>query len=233
MRAKSIIAVAAIAGLIFSLGTAVGRYELFSFKFVRASHEDFRPHLSYRLQASLFEAFPGQADTVMLGDSITALARWNELFPGKGIANRGIGGDTVEGIRARLGAVIKMNPHKVFVMAGINDLLAGSSAEQVFPIYVDTLRALRSAGPQVFVQSTLSTGAKIMPFVNSESRKLNDGLQKFCSDKQVCTFIDLNARLAPNGYLAFTLDGVHLTPAGYAIWRDEIAPAMARPNSGV
>jgi hypothetical protein len=66
-------------------------------------------------------------------------------------------GPHVEDIRARLGAVIKTNPHKAFIMAGINDLLAGSSSQQVFPIYVvDALRALQSTGPQVCVQSFLA-----------------------------------------------------------------------------
>jgi lysophospholipase L1-like esterase len=181
----------------------------------------------YRLQAPLFEAFPGRADTVMLGDSITALAPWNGIFVGKSIANRGIPGDTIQGVRARLGTIIQMNPRKVFIMAGINNLIAGFSAEQVLAIYVDAVRVLRSAGPQVFVQSTLLTAANFTPAVNPAVRELNEGLRRFCSDERVCTFVDLNAHLAPDGYLPVTFDGLHLTPAGYARWRDEIASDMA------
>jgi len=215
MRGRSILAIAIIA----VLGVAAERYELFPFKLVRAGYSYFQP----------FKAFPGRADIVMLGDSITRLGRWerwDDIFAGRAIANRGISGDTIEEIRARVGAVIQMNPHKVFIMGGINNLIKGSSAEQVFPIYADAVRALRSAGSQVFVQSTLLTAANYTPVVNPEVRKLNDRLLKFCSVEQVCTFVDLNARLAPDGYLTLTSDGLHLNPAGYAKWRDEIAPDM-------
>jgi lysophospholipase L1-like esterase len=228
--------VATLTIAIFTFGVAVGRYELFPFTLVHAVYNSFRPASQnigslqskqrspyYRLQAPLFEAFPGRADTVMLGDSITAFAHWDDIFPGKAIANRGIPGDTIEGIRDRLGAVVQMNPHKVFVMAGINDLIVGSRAEQVFLIYADTVRNLRSAGSQVFVQSTLLPGANYLPVLRAEVRKLNNRLRIFCFFEEVCRFLDLNARLAPDGYLVLTLDGLHLTPAGYATWRDEIA----------
>jgi lysophospholipase L1-like esterase len=76
----------------------------------------------------------------MLADSITAFAQWDNIFPGKAIANRGIPGDTIDGIFARLGAVVQMSPRKVFIMAGINDLIRGSSADQVLPIHAGDSR---------------------------------------------------------------------------------------------
>jgi lysophospholipase L1-like esterase len=173
-----------------------------------------------------FGSSPDRGNTVMLGDSITASGFWNDLFPGKAIANRGISGDTIEGIRNRIGGIIQMKPEKVFIMAGINNLLRGSSAEQVFPMYADVVRELRSAGSQVFVESTLLTAANFRPAVNTEVRKPNDKLQKFCSIERACKFIDLNTRLAPDGQLEFSSDGLHLSSAGYEHWRDEIAPNM-------
>jgi lysophospholipase L1-like esterase len=237
MGVKSILSVTVIALTIFASGAATARYELFPFSLMRAGYNYFRPSPQfsssmqsgqgdYRVRAPLFETFPGRADLVMLGDSITALAQWDDIFPGKAIANRGISGDTIEGILARLQAVIQMKPQKVFIMAGINDLIRGSRAKNVLSVYTDAVRVLRSAGPQVFVQSTLLTAANYAPVINSEVRKLNDGLRKLCSVGHVCTFIDLNARLAPDGYLHLTRDGVHLSPAGYAEWRDEIAQIL-------
>ena len=40
-------------------------------------------------------------DIVMLGDSITAMGQWSEMFPAADILNRGLGGDTVADIAAR------------------------------------------------------------------------------------------------------------------------------------
>ena len=51
---------------------------------------------------------------VMLGNSITNGCEWAELLGNSNVVNRGISGDTVEGIQARLGSIIKAAPAKFF-----------------------------------------------------------------------------------------------------------------------
>jgi lysophospholipase L1-like esterase len=82
----------------------------------------------------------------MLGDSLTAFVQWPDLFPDTSIANRGIAGDTIKDIAARIGPIIRMRPERVFIMAAANDLIIGSSPEEVFVIYSDVVSALR--GPR-------------------------------------------------------------------------------------
>ena len=47
---------------------------------------------------TMFQTFSPTSDVVMVGDSLTADAPWNEIFPKVQIANRGIGGDTTDNI---------------------------------------------------------------------------------------------------------------------------------------
>src|SRR6185369_6092309 len=52
----------------------------------------------WREKVSFFTTFGRHADVVMVGDSITDGADWGEMFPGVSIANRGIDGDTTDGV---------------------------------------------------------------------------------------------------------------------------------------
>ena len=62
---------------------------------------------------------PGQF--VFLGDSNIEHGVWNEWFPTLPCINRGIGGDTVNGVRLRLDSAINQ-PMGVSLVIGSNDL---------------------------------------------------------------------------------------------------------------
>jgi len=63
----------------------------------------------YRSRLALFRQTAGDAHVVMLGDSITEGADWRELFPDVRILNRGISGDTSDGIVRSLDAAHGMS----------------------------------------------------------------------------------------------------------------------------
>ena len=62
------------------------------------------------------------ADIVFLGDSITHEGSWEEYFLECQTVNRGINGDTVQGVIDRLPDVLALEPKKLFLMIGVNDL---------------------------------------------------------------------------------------------------------------
>jgi hypothetical protein len=62
---------------------------------------------------------PGQF--VFLGDSNIEQGAWNEWFPTLPCINRGIGGDTVNGVRLRLDSAINQ-PLGVSLVIGSNDV---------------------------------------------------------------------------------------------------------------
>jgi len=65
----------------------------------------------------------------MLGDSLVEWGDWAKLLPELQVINRGIAGEHVEELAARIGieAETTENPDHILIMAGTNNLLMGSS----------------------------------------------------------------------------------------------------------
>jgi lysophospholipase L1-like esterase len=187
-----------------------------------------RNHIEAR--ANFFQQSQSEAAVVMLGDSITEYGGdWTELL-GTPALNRGIAWDTVDGILVRLNEVIEKKPKIVAVMAGINDVRAGVPVDLVASRIEQILTKLKAADVQPVMQSTLLTGTELgEPATNKAIIALNRALSQWCAGQNV-PFLDLNASLAPQGLLdpSITIDGIHLTDAGYLRWRDVLDPLLRR-----
>ena len=83
-----------------------------------------------------------------MGDSITEAGEWAEIFPGKHIVNRGIGGDTTRGILLCLNSVLASKPKKLFLMIGVNDLYYGNSPRTAIHHYEEIVQAIRKNSPE-------------------------------------------------------------------------------------
>lgn len=92
--------------------------------------------MHYRERVDLFRGLPIDSKSiVMLGDSLTQAAEWNEFFPSARILNRGIGRDTTAGVLSRFDTYLAGHPRKLFLMIGINDLREGSSVPEIVVQY--------------------------------------------------------------------------------------------------
>lgn len=61
--------------------------------------------------------------TVLVGDSLTNEYLVKEMLPKKNICNRGIGGDTSDGVLKRMKeSIYDLNPKQMFLLIGANDL---------------------------------------------------------------------------------------------------------------
>jgi hypothetical protein len=174
---------------------------------------------------SAFETFPiVPGDIVFLGDSITEGGAWDEMFVGRPVRNRGIGGDTSAGVLARTDAIARGKPAKVFLMIGTNDLFVGASPEEIAANVAAILAriARESAGTQLYLQSVLPRAASY----RAELEMLNARLEAVAGE-QNATWIDLYPTfLDPStGAIRSTLsnDELHLLGPGYALWRQAIA----------
>jgi len=156
----------------------------------------------------------------LLGDSITEGGLWANYFPNQRVLNLGVSGDTTEGMLLRLGPLLAARPPKVFVMAGINDLLRGRAPDEVFATYRQIVSELDGGGRKVFVESTLHVTQPVDLAINEKVARLNSQLRGLCEQGRRCTFVDMNSTLAPGGQLTreFTGDGLHLNQAGYEAW---------------
>jgi len=172
---------------------------------------------------------PGQV--VFLGDSLTDGARWDELFPGIPVRNRGVPADTTADVLARLDQVTAGKPAQVFLMIGTNDLGQGASVAETAARYREILGRLRSesSATRVYVQSVLPRGAAFRADIES----LNREIERAAHDLGAA-WIDLYPDfLAPDGSIRDDLsnDELHLLGPGYALWRDRIAGSVGVARS--
>jgi lysophospholipase L1-like esterase len=187
--------------------------------------------LRHAARVFAYEIVPGTADVVMLGDSITDEGNWPDLLKGSDLINRGIWGDTSDGVLARLPEVIRRRPRLVFLMIGVNDLARdGLAPEQVGQNIRAIVRSLRDNRVGVVLQSVLfmSRGSEANPLIE----RLNVLLRNVAADEAI-SFLDLNATLAPAGALLpeVTYDGLHLSTRGYVLWAEALRPFLLQPHA--
>lgn len=186
----------------------------------------------WRNKVELFERFSvGPEDVVFLGDSLTDLCAWSELFDDRRMKNRGISGDTTAGVLRRLDGLLAGRPRLLFLMVGINDINQGDPIDAIVARYRALVARARAVSPAtvLYLQSVLpldtfrwgtAPGERILAF-NAQIALLADG--------ERVHFLNLHPLFAVDGRLAdaYTHDGLHLNGAGYDRWKAAITPHLA------
>jgi lysophospholipase L1-like esterase len=187
---------------------------------------------NYKVQIGMFEKFrTTQADVVMLGNSLTFNANWNELLGRHNIANRGINSDITDGYLHRLSYVYRLKPKLCFIEGGVNDLYAGFAPSDIFINYSKILDSLKAHHIIPVIQSTLFVAGKRdkSNIKNQEIRDLNKLLFEY-AHKLSIDYLDINSLVSQNGFLKneLTYDGLHLNAKGYSIWVPEIEKVLIK-----
>ncbi|MGW4120621.1 GDSL-type esterase/lipase family protein [Nocardia sp. NPDC004711] len=182
---------------------------------------------SIAMRASQFAELPAPTGRVVFfGDSITEGGLWDEWFPQVRPVNRGIGGNTVDDLRARLDTAIDA-PAAVFLLVGTNDLGLGQTPGQVAENLRGLVAEIRDRAPHapLFVQSVMPRRVKFAERI----RELNSVAADIAAQADA-VYVDLWPALADaDGALRqeFTRDGLHLSGAGYAAWIEVLRPRIA------
>jgi len=211
------------------------RYKIGILKYVNIPY-----HHSYRASISLFGLLPNsEVDVYFLGDSITRQGEWHEIFKDLNCKNRAISGDTTKGVLYRLNEVIEGKPKKVFILLGINDIMAGETKDKIIANYNRIVTSIRKLSPltKIYVQSILPINTNKfhahfsdkdyiyeMP-QNASIVKINKGLEELSQTYPEVIYVDLYHSLVDSkGDLEedFTIDGLHLTGSGIMAWGDFI-----------
>lgn len=178
----------------------------------------------YKHRKSQFEQLMNNEryETMMLGDSITDEGQWDELLNNTKVQNRGISGDTTDGVIDRLNSVSK-GIKQVFIMIGVNDIMRGREVDEIFANYLKIIQTLKDKNIKVYIQSTLYIGESRKENFNSKVEELDKRLEKYASENQI-TFINLNPIFAPQKVLKkeFTSDDLHLNGSAYNLWAEQI-----------
>nr|WP_255565872.1 GDSL-type esterase/lipase family protein [Desemzia sp. RIT 804] len=167
-------------------------------------------------------------EIVFAGDSQTDYFEWGEYFEGLSVANRGISGDTSEGLLERIGQVTELNPEKVFLMIGINDLQQDIPVEIIVQNYIKIIEALKKANleTQIYVQSVFPVAGDLYENnlykrsepINEDVAKLNKRLAQLDG----IIFLNVAEKFGTELSEDYSVDGLHLNKEGYEIWLNEI-----------
>jgi len=168
---------------------------------------------------------------VFLGNSLTELFDLS-VFGDSTIVNRGISGDFTSGVLLRLDDVTGLKPKKIFLEIGINDLVENAPPQRIVQNQERIIEKLQEKipGVKIYVQSLLPTDLpsgllRTSEQLNEAVRATNTLLKNMCGEKKLA-WIDLYPLLEKNGRLApeYSLDGIHLTDAAYAVWKKAVEP---------
>jgi lysophospholipase L1-like esterase len=174
--------------------------------------------------------------TVLLGDSISL---WfpQELLPGRRTwLNQGISGEKSDMLLRRLDALDGTQPDTIFMMIGINDLIAQVPEKSIAQNLEQSVQYLQQQHPdaRIIVQSILPHGAeratwegrdRLLQLPNDRIQAVNTAIANM-ADVEGVEYLDLYPLFADGeGALRpdLTTDGLHLSDRGYLVWRTAIA----------
>ncbi|MBO5773325.1 MAG: lysophospholipase [Clostridia bacterium] len=178
---------------------------------------------------------------VFVGDSITDLCPLDDYYLDLPLAsyNRGIGGDTTKGVLNRLKlSVYDLEPSKMVLLIGINDLLGGGrDVDSTAKDYAKIIDEVQENLPNteiycisiIPVNRTLEQAGFNVDECRAKIMSLNDKIVSISQEKGVEYVNIYDALLDQNGLLdaRYTDDGLHLNANGFAVWSGILKPYLA------
>ena len=175
---------------------------------------------------------PPAAPIVFTGSS--SVRMWDSLasdFPGKPVLNRGFGGSQVrDAVHYADQVAVRYRPRMILLYSGDNDINAGRSPEQVlqdFRAFVVRIRKDLPHTPIAYL-SIKPSPSRIEQLPRQQ--QANALIRQEAARLRHVEFIDvatpmLDAAGQPRPEL-FGPDRLHMSRAGYALWRDIVAPYL-------
>ena len=177
---------------------------------------------------------PPQHGVLFVGSS--SIKNWTPTlaadFPHIPVIDRGFGGSQLaDSTRFADRIIVAYQPDVVVLYAGDNDINDGRSADQVIDDFKQFVARVRNDLPHtaiVYITIKPSTSRwKLWP----QMRAANEGIASFAKTQKDVRVVDVASRmLDANGQPRAELlldDGLHMRPAGYAIWIDALKPVLA------
>jgi lysophospholipase L1-like esterase len=184
----------------------------------------------YHERIAIFKNEPISKDGIIfLGNSITEFGDWKKLLNDTTIINRGIAGDNTFGVLKRLDEIISLQPSKLFIKIGINDISQNIPIEIIAKNISTIIESVKEKSPKtkIYIHSVLPTNDNVQQHYPDAYQKndkvvlLNQSIQKEAK-KQKITYIDIHSifkdKLGKLNEKYTVSDGLHLNEAGYKLW---------------
>ena len=216
---------------------------LFAFSVITATAQEKKYSDHYYERVAQFESETPicSNDIVFLGNSLTEGGKWNDYFAGtesklnkKGgaIRNRGIIGDTAEGIADRLDEITKGAPKKIFLLCGVNDISHNLTVDEVVKRIETLIVRIKSDSPRtkLYLQSILPFNESFKRYKNLDGKtwmvaEINVELERLAGMYKI-KFLNIYPLFLEEGTVrlnpSITADGLHLNAQGYEIWKSAI-----------
>lgn len=175
---------------------------------------------------------PPPAPVLFVGSS--SIRMWQSLstdFPGMPVLNRGFGGSRMDDVlRYADRVVFKYKPRAIVLYEGDNDLQDGRTPARIAGDVAEFLSRVRRTLPLTRVVCLSVKPSPSRWNLIGQMRQTNALLQAVVAQDTMATYVDvftpmLGADGRPRAEL-YQSDSLHMTPAGYAIWKDAVAPAL-------
>lgn len=191
---------------------------------------DVFPHQVYYISGwdKCLDVLHVDCDVAFLGDSITYKSFFDVYFPNYTICNLGVAGDTIEGLNRRIGTLQTVKPEKVFVLIGINSL-RNDTVDKCIEDYRTLVEDIQSLGDYDLYLISVTPISRNEEGYDDPSPDTIMSFNKVINDiaaENDAGYLDLFALLQDSGYIRpeYTIDGIHLSEAGYGVWADFIRP---------
>jgi lysophospholipase L1-like esterase len=198
----------------------------------KSPSERWEPHI--RTFEAADRANPPPKDAILFIGS-SGIVLWKTLaedFPEAKVINRGFGGSEIADSTYYADRIVfPYRPRMIVFRAGVNDIAAGKTPEQVFAdfkAFVSTVRAKLPNTPIVF----LALNPSIARWGNfAKETKANQLIKAYIESEKNLVFADIaTPMLGPDGKPRpelYAEDKLHNSPAGYKLWTAVVRPKVA------
>ena len=176
-----------------------------------------------------------------IGDSITDLCPLDDYYADLPLAcyNRGISGDTTDGVLNRLQvSLFDIEPSKVVLMIGTNDVDGGRSENYIINNYNKIIKSIKQnlPGVELYCISIIPQNEVFESYSDQNTTLNNVKIQsvnakiKELVEEEGATFVDIYpALLGTENNLdkAYSDDGLHLNAGGFVVWSRILKPYLS------
>jgi lysophospholipase L1-like esterase len=213
-------------------------FGLISLLAAASTHADSAPPSHWQPDIAAFVAAdhehpPAQHGALFIGSS--SIQFWKSLaqdFPGIPVINRGFGGSALPDSTYYADRIVWPYQPKLIVMyAGDNDINDGATPEQVLASFQQFVARAREGVPGVPIVYISIKPSLARLSLWPRMKTANDEIRDWAATQKNVRFVDiapemLDAQGKPRPEL-FRPDGLHMLPAGYALWIATLKPVLA------